>query len=283
MTENDPGHAVYYGLMRCLYEKCAVRDSIVGTVDSIARITPEILTDCHRAFYAPSNMLLCVVGDVDPERGPGRAPYPARRARAGTGAGLRPCRGSCALCNALFAGYGRLRASVMMGASCRRRARVRSCLESSSWARLRCAVWLACPSPLYTGMYAEGLVRSFWNELDWGPCAAYAVLGGEGPEPERVLERLSGAVARVVENGFDKDAFERCRRAEYGMRVRMLERAPVLADMLARSSFAGSDCLRAFELLPQLDADECACFVSKYLSPERLALAVVQPKPRKDM
>ena len=32
MAENDPGHAVYYGLMRCLYEKCAVRDSVVGTV-----------------------------------------------------------------------------------------------------------------------------------------------------------------------------------------------------------------------------------------------------------
>ena len=53
MAENDPGHAVYYGLMRCLYENCAVRDSVVGTVESIAQITPEILTDCHRAFYAP--------------------------------------------------------------------------------------------------------------------------------------------------------------------------------------------------------------------------------------
>ena len=37
MTENDPSHAVYYGLMRCLYERCRVRDSIVGTVESIAR------------------------------------------------------------------------------------------------------------------------------------------------------------------------------------------------------------------------------------------------------
>ena len=68
MTENDPSHAVYYGLMRCLYERCRVRDSIVGTVESIAEITPEILETCHRAFYAPSNMQLCVIGDVEPER-----------------------------------------------------------------------------------------------------------------------------------------------------------------------------------------------------------------------
>lgn len=284
MTENDPGHAVYYGLMRCLYEKCAVRDSIVGTVDSIARITPEILTDCHRAFYAPSNMLLCVVGDVDPEA----VAQAARRILPGERAPVPepdygPVEGLAPFVTRFSRDMDVSAPQFMIGAKLPPEGSGEELLRKQLVGALALRCLAGMSSPLYTGMYAEGLVRSFWNELDWGPCAAYAVLGGEGPEPERVLERLSGAVARVVENGFDKDAFERCRRAEYGMRVRMLERAPVLADMLARSSFAGSDCLRAFELLPQLDADECACFVSKYLSPERLALAVVQPKPRKDM
>ena len=82
---------------------------------------------------------------------------------------------------------------------------------------------------------------------------------------------------------FEPVAFERCRRAEYGMRIRALGQAAGLADSLARSAFAGTDCLRGFELLPQLTAEECAAFVSEHLAPERLALAVVQPEPRKDM
>ena len=284
MAENDPGHAVYYGLMRCLYENCSVRDSVVGTVESIAQITPEILTDCHRAFYAPSNMLLCVVGDVEPdaveaaaaralpaERAPvpqpdygpveGLAPYKTRFSRDMDvsapqfmiGAKL-PCEGS---------GDELLRRQLAAALSLR-------CLAGTS-------------SPLYTGMYADGLIRSLWNEADWGPCAAYAVLGGESPEPERVLARLSEAVAKVAAEGFEPDAFERCRRAEYGMRIRALGQAAGLADSLARSAFAGTDCLRGFELLPQLTAEECAAFVSEHLAPERLALAVVQPEPRKDM
>lgn len=284
MAENDPGHAVYYGLMRCLYENCAVRDSVVGTVESIAQITPEILTDCHRAFYAPSNMLLCVVGDVEPdaveaaavrvlsaERAPvpqpdygpieGLAPYKTRFSRGMDvsapqfmiGAKL-PCEGS---------GDELLRRQLAAALSLR-------CLAGTS-------------SPLYTGMYADGLIRSLWNEADWGLCAAYAVLGGESPEPERVLARLSEAVAKVAAEGFEPDAFERCRRAEYGMRIRALGQAAGLADSLARSAFAGTDCLRGFELLPQLTAEECAAFVSEHLAPERLALAVVQPEPRKDM
>ena len=31
-----------------------------------AGITAETLYDCHHAFYCPSNMALCVVGNVDP-------------------------------------------------------------------------------------------------------------------------------------------------------------------------------------------------------------------------
>ena len=40
---------------------------ILGTHETIREITPETLYLCHRAFYAPGNMTLCVLGDVDPE------------------------------------------------------------------------------------------------------------------------------------------------------------------------------------------------------------------------
>lgn len=284
MAENDPGHAVYYGLMRCLYEKCAVRDSVVGTVESIAQITPEILTDCHRAFYAPSNMLLCVVGDVEPDAVEAAAlrALPAERAPVpepdyGPLEGLAPYK-------TRFSREMDVSApQFMIGAKLPSEGSGDELLRRQLTAALALRCLAGTSSPLYTGMYAEGLIRSFWNEADWGPCAAYAVLGGESPEPEQVLARLSETVAGVAAKGFDRDAFERCRRAEYGMRIRALGNASGLADSIARSAFAGTDCLRSFELLPQLTADECAAFAAEYLAPERLALSVVQPMPRKDM
>ena len=42
--------------------------SVAGSEESIARITPELLYTCHRAFYAPSNMVLCAVCQEAPER-----------------------------------------------------------------------------------------------------------------------------------------------------------------------------------------------------------------------
>ncbi len=67
MIEDNPDWQVYMELMQCLYENAPVRVPVAGTVESIGEITAETLYDCHKAFYAPGNMVLCVVGDVDPE------------------------------------------------------------------------------------------------------------------------------------------------------------------------------------------------------------------------
>src|SRR5699024_4151698 len=68
MVEADPQNQVFYGMLEALYAHNPVRVSIAGTVESIAGITADTLYDCHAAFYNPGNMVLCVCGDVDPER-----------------------------------------------------------------------------------------------------------------------------------------------------------------------------------------------------------------------
>ena len=68
MGEDDPDRAVWRDLMGCLLARDGARDAVAGTVESIAQITPETLYACHRAFYAPSNMVLCAVCQDTPER-----------------------------------------------------------------------------------------------------------------------------------------------------------------------------------------------------------------------
>lgn len=68
MGEDSPGSAIYYNLLELLYEHHPIRDKVAGTVESIAEISDKTLYDCHKVFYAPSNMTLCVEGDVDAEK-----------------------------------------------------------------------------------------------------------------------------------------------------------------------------------------------------------------------
>ena len=66
MIEDNPDWQIYTRMLRALYQNHAARTSIAGTVESISHITAKTLYDCHKAFYTPANMILTVVGDVDP-------------------------------------------------------------------------------------------------------------------------------------------------------------------------------------------------------------------------
>ncbi|MCF0123418.1 MAG: insulinase family protein, partial [Ruminiclostridium sp.] len=68
MMEDNPSRQSYRLLLEALYQNHPVRNSVAGSVESIAQITADTLYHCHEAFYTPSNMVLCVAGNVDPER-----------------------------------------------------------------------------------------------------------------------------------------------------------------------------------------------------------------------
>ena len=61
MNLDSPDSMIFDNLMEALYHQHPIRVPILGTRESIREITPEVLHACHRAFYAPSNMLLCGV------------------------------------------------------------------------------------------------------------------------------------------------------------------------------------------------------------------------------
>lgn len=66
MYEDSADSRAYEDLFGAMFAHHPIRVPIAGTVESIGEITPQVLQDCHAAFYAPANLMLCVTGDVDP-------------------------------------------------------------------------------------------------------------------------------------------------------------------------------------------------------------------------
>lgn len=67
MYRDNPSWRMFTNLLEGLYSVNPVRNDIAGTVESIAKITPQTLYDCYNAFYSPSNMFLCAAGNFDPD------------------------------------------------------------------------------------------------------------------------------------------------------------------------------------------------------------------------
>lgn len=65
MVEDNPNWICYTNLSKAMYHNHPIKESVIGTVDDIAKITKETLYLCHEVFYNANNMVLCIVGDVD--------------------------------------------------------------------------------------------------------------------------------------------------------------------------------------------------------------------------
>ena len=281
MTEDDPSFVLYTATMGALFDHHPVRESVAGTVESIASITPQTLYDCHRAFYVPANMALCVVGDVDPEyvaETAARLTAPERLSAAapdyGEREGLEPitrrAERGMDVSDPMFIAAAKLSTDLGRGDEALRLATVGSLAA-------RCL--LGAGSGFYTSLYAEGLLRGdFFRDVS--PLAGTLLFecGGTTSQPEQVFDRLCAALGEVAEKGIDPDALERARRAEYGISLRSLNDPGSVCAALARSCFGGYGFYEGFDVLGAVTAEDANAFVREYLRPERLVLSLILPK-----
>lgn len=68
MYDDQPDWRLYFGAIENMYKEHPVKIDIAGTVESINQITADHLYECYNTFYHPSNMMVFVVGNVDPDK-----------------------------------------------------------------------------------------------------------------------------------------------------------------------------------------------------------------------
>ncbi len=67
MYEDSADWKVMMNLLQGMYQNHPINIDIAGSVESIKEITPEILYSCYRSYYNLNNMVLCIVGNADPD------------------------------------------------------------------------------------------------------------------------------------------------------------------------------------------------------------------------
>jgi len=278
MGDDSPGTALYYNLLKLLFRSHPVRDKVAGTVESIAEITAQTLYDCHRAFYSPGNMVLCVEGDVDAQRimdiarevlGDEKRSVP--QAELGEDEGEEPA-------ESRFVAHMPVSApQFLIGAKFTPEKEGLDRLRQAITAQLALRLLVGRASPFYTRLYAEGLLnRSFDYEMDYAAGTAHVLLGGESRDADRVLEEFCAEVEKVSREGFDEKAFELARRASYGARLRGLEDFDTVCVDMAESFFDGYLSFESMGVFWQVTKAECESFVRHKLKRERLAISIVE-------
>ena len=130
----------------------------------------------------------------------------------------------------------------------------------------------------YNRLYGEGLLnRDYDYEIDCTAGTATFMLGGESPDPKRVLKELCDALSEVKVKGLSPNAFERAKKASFGARLRGLEDFDNLCIALTESALSDYCSLDSFSLLSEITVGECEEFLIQNIDPDRLALSVLLP------
>jgi len=281
MYDDDPDWQVYFGLLQSMYVHHPVRIDIAGTVESIARINKELLYQCYETFYHPSNMLLFVVGQIEPQQVMEWVRENQARKRFAP-----PTR------------VTRLYPEEPLGVAERERRRTLpvavpklmfgfkepQILSGEPLLRRQCGTELALEalfgtgSELYQQLYDENLIDDdFGYQATEEDTYAFSTVGGETPEPDRLLEIVREYLRRRIQEGIDEDVFERVRRKKIGAFLRSLNVLEFIANQYTSYRFNGTDLFAVLPMLEQMTVEAVNRRLRDHLTPERMVVSIVEP------
>ncbi len=210
MYHDNPNWRVYFNLLKALYKNHPVRIDIAGTIESINSIDKDMLYKCYKTFYNPSNMVLAIVGDVDPDRVfketediikrldlpsstrierlyPGE-PYDVNKGRI---------QETMEVSTPLFAIGFKERNTGVKG---------KELMERDIITNICLDLLIGKSSRLYNKLYDQGLInetfeKGYSGQVEYG----FSMIAGESSDPQRVVAAVMDEINLMNKEGLDDD------------------------------------------------------------------------------
>ncbi|MGG4091289.1 EF-P 5-aminopentanol modification-associated protein YfmH [Paenibacillus lautus] len=280
MYQDNPDWRVYFGLIEAMYKVHPVHIDIAGTVESIGTITKEDLYTCYNAFYHPSNMLLFVVGGVDPVETMNliRSNQAAKSYEKqgsierlfdpepqGVEEKRRESRLAVSLPKCLF-GFKEKQVGLTAEEQLRR----------DLTTKLMMDLLFGSSTELYQQLYDEDLISdSFGHEYNSSPQYAFSAVGGDTKDPDQLLERIRTEVDKLKATGFQVSDFERARKKKMGGYLRMLNSPENIAHEFTRYQFRGVDFFKVLSVYESIAIDDVNRRLQEHVDWDQLAVSIV--------
>ena len=279
MNLDSPDSRIFDSLMESLYEKHPIRVPILGTSETIREITPEVLYNCHRAFYTPGNMLLCVIGDVEPgevvdiarqvlgteHREPGIKirdwPESMNSVKAEVTASMEV---AMPMFNLAFKSE-----KVDKGAAG---------IRTEMVADLAAEALFGESSELYLKLYEEGLIdSSFGGGFETIDGCAMLMCSGDSDNPYAVRDAVIAQAAKLAREGIPEKNFLRMKRSALGRRIRSLDSFDATCFRVCAYHFSDFDYFRFPEVYRSIEATEIQGFLNRVVHENRCSLSIINP------
>lgn len=285
MNADNPDSVIFDNLAGVMYASHPIRVPILGTHETIREITPELLYTCHRAFYTPANMLLVVVGDVDPEAVEAIARQRLGDTRRSAGVKIRPWQEENLNACVPEVSAAMEVASPMFNLAfkCRDGGTGEAAIRREMVADLAAEALFGESSELYLRLYEDGLIdSSFGGGFETVDGCALLLCSGDSRDAAAVREAVVDQAAKLAREGIPEDAFLRMKRSALGRRIRALDSFDATCYRICAYHFSDFDYFRFPAVYRDIRREELAEFLAEAVRREGCCLSVIQPVKEED-
>lgn len=271
MVEDSPNWICFVNLFEALYHNHPIKESIIGTIDTISKIDAKMLYMCHKVFYNATNMVLCVAGDVDFNEVLKKAEklYPKPEATLKT----RDYKNEP---ESVFKAEISVEMEVSMPIfmlGFKENTKPENIIQNEILAEVSAEYLLGKSSKLYSELYNRDLIdRSFEGEYSKFPQGGTFIVAGQSKNPELVREIVENAMKNIE---VEAKELENIVRAYTGRKVRMIDSFENLCISQADAFFNGGNVLDFNDILKKITAKDVENYIKNIV--KHSSLSIVKP------
>ncbi len=279
MYDDSPAWCVFFNLLEAMYHNNPVRIDIAGTKETISKIDAELLHRCYNTFYNPSNMFICLAGNVNTKN-----ILSLIKQRIKPSIKNEITRKRFSEPQSVKQGYIEKKLDVAMplfNYGFKLKPTQGFSMRDNIYINLLLNTVAGDMSSLYKRLTDEKLINDeFETEYFYGRDFSAAIFSGESSNPKMVAEIINREIERVKISGIDSKIFEAARRSMYGSLVKRCNSVEGTVSSFVDAAVMGYEVFEEIELVKSATALEAQKYLEGF-SLENTVLSQINPMEEK--
>ncbi len=280
MYDDYPEWRVYLNAMKAMYNNNPIKIDIVGTIETISKIDKEILYKCYNTFYNPSNMVMVVCGDFEPnnvleeikkrlipkdQSGEIKRIYPEEP----TEIVQEKIEQKLEVSRPLY--------TIGIKDTNLTSIEKNEMVKKELGIQILLNLLIGRSSNLYKKLYNDGIINSQPSlDYEYGKNYAHILITGQTINPEEVYNQFKTEVNSMKKDGIYEDDFERIKKMIYGGYVKEYNDVTDIARMFLSDCFKGINSFDYLEEIETINVEFLNQLLKDIFKEENMVLSIVK-------
>ena len=282
MYDDYPDWKVYLNTMQAMYHNNPIKIDIVGTIESISKIDKDILYKCYQTFYNPSNMVMVICGDFEPEALLEEVKKRLKDTKAnGDIKRIYPEEPETIVQEKIEQTLEVSQPMYTIGIKDvpmdTNHENEQKIVRKDLAIQILLELLAGRSSKLYKQLYNEGTIYGgIGISYEFSSTYAHILFSGQSNTPETVYQKLKEEIRSLKENGIQEEDFTRIKKKLYGEYVQEYNDVSDIARMFLADYFKGINSFKYLDEITNINVEYLVQVLNDVFKEEKMVLSIVK-------